>query len=141
LVQGPDTGRYSATCIFMWPYKLMPDPRGALRLLNIGCDVEFAKSKIKVPIKVVNYDDLQPGGKYPKMIDREVWFVKIEVPLELMDDIKEGSIDLADSTIDLEDIEDAYDEDLDKPTTEDDQQDQQADQGMDDMGMPPMEPL
>jgi hypothetical protein len=31
-----------------------------------------------------------------------------------MDSIKEGSIDLADSTIDLADIEDAYNEDLDK---------------------------
>ena len=30
-----------------------------------------------------------------------------------MDDIKEGSIDLADQTIDLSEIEDAYDEDLD----------------------------
>ena len=31
-----------------------------------------------------------------------------------MDDIKEGSIDLAEQSIDLEDIESAYDEDLDK---------------------------
>ena len=31
-----------------------------------------------------------------------------------MDSIKEGSIDLADSTIDLADIEDAYNEDLDQ---------------------------
>jgi hypothetical protein len=33
-----------------------------------------------------------------------------------MDDIKEGSIDLADSTIDLSEIEDAYNEDLDDST-------------------------
>ena len=31
-----------------------------------------------------------------------------------MDDIKQGSIDIAGQTIDLEDIQDAYDEDLDK---------------------------
>jgi len=121
LVQGPNLGRYSATCIFMWPYKLMPDPRGAVRLLKLGCKVEFAKSKIKVPVEVANYDDLVPGTNYPKMVDRPVWFVKIEIPLELMDDIKEGSIDLADSTIDLADIDDAYAEDLDKEFTQEEQ--------------------
>jgi hypothetical protein len=36
LVQGPDIGKYSVTCVFMWPYKLMPDPRGAKRLATIG---------------------------------------------------------------------------------------------------------
>jgi hypothetical protein len=128
LVQGPDMGRYTVTCVFMWPYKLMPDPRGAIRLVNIGCKVEVAKSKIKVPVEVKNYDDFQPGGKYPKMVERPVWFIRIEIPIELMDDIKEGSIDLADSQIDLADLDDAYDEDLDKQTTEDtDQQDQQED--------------
>jgi hypothetical protein len=114
LVQGPNLGRYDVTCVFMWPYKLMPDPRGAKRLLALGCKVEFAKSGIKVPIEITNYDDFVPGTKYPRMKQRKIWFVKITVPLDLMDDIKEGSIDLAGQTIDLADIEDAYDEDLDK---------------------------
>lgn len=126
LVQGPELGRYSATCVFMWPYKMMPDPRGALRLINIGCKVEIAKSKIKVPVEVKNYDDFQPGGKYPKMVERPVWFMRIEMPVELMDDIKEGSIDIADSQIDLADLDDAYDEDLDKQTT-DENTDQEQD--------------
>jgi hypothetical protein len=134
LVQGPNLGRYSATCIFMWPYKLMPDPRGAVRLLKLGCKVEFAKSKIKVPVHVANYDDLVPGTNYPKMVDRPVWFVKIEIPLELMDDIKEGSIDLADSTIDLADIDDAYAEDLDKEFT---QEGQDTEEGAGDATAPP----
>jgi hypothetical protein len=43
-----------------------------------------------------------------------------------MDDIKEGSIDLADQTIDLSDIEDAYDEDLDDNTSEGDSAQQEA---------------
>ena len=114
LVQGPNLGRYAVTCVFMWPYKLMPDPRGAKRLLALGCKVEFAKSGIKVPIEITNYDDFVPGTKYPRMKQRKIWFVKITVPLDLMDDIKEGSIDLAGQTIDLADIEDAYDEDLEK---------------------------
>ena len=29
LVAGPEIGRYTVTCTFMWPERLMPDPRGA----------------------------------------------------------------------------------------------------------------
>jgi hypothetical protein len=92
----------------------MPDPRGAKRLLAVGCGVSFAKSKLKVPVQVKNYDDFEQGTNYPKSVEREVWFVKIEIPLELMDDIKEGSIDIAGQSIDLDELEDAYDSDLDK---------------------------
>ena len=119
LVQGPDTGRYACKCIFMWPHKLMPDPRGSLRLINIGCKVTFGKGKIKVPVEVTGYDDYVQGTRYPKMKDHKVWFVEISIPLELMDDIKEGTIDLADQTIDLSDIEDAYTDDLDAPDQSD----------------------
>ncbi len=121
LVQGPDIGRYSAKCIFMWPYKLMPNPKGALRLIKIGCKVTFGKGEIEVPVQVKDYDDFNPGTRYPKMHKRKVWFVEITIPFELMDDIKEGSIDLAGQTIDLSEIEDAYDEDLDDIEQNDEQ--------------------
>jgi hypothetical protein len=114
LVDGPNVGRYNCKCVFMWPYKLMPDPRAAIRLTKIGCKVVFGKGEIEVPVEVKNYDDFVQGTRYPKMINRKVWFVEITVPIELMDDIKEGSIELADQTIDLSEIEDAYDEDLDE---------------------------
>jgi hypothetical protein len=113
LVEGPDVGRYNAKCIFMWPYKLMPDPRGGVRLTKIGCKVKYGRGEIKVPVEVKDYDDFQPGTRYPKMHNRKVWFVEIVIPFELMEDIKEGSIDLADQTIDLSEIQDAYDSDLD----------------------------
>lgn len=125
LVQGPDNGRYTVTCTFMWPYKLMPDPSGAKRLANIGCNIKFAKSKIKVPVEVKDYDDFVQGTMYPKMAEKPVWFVQIEMPKELMNDIKEGSIDLADQTIDLEDIDEAYEDDLDKENTQ-----QEGEKGM-----------
>lgn len=127
LVQGPNVGRYDVSCIFMWPYKLMPDPRAVKRLLAVDCNVEWTKTKIEVPVEVKNYDDLVPGTNYPKGVKRQVWLVKITVPLDLMDDIKEGSIDLAGSNIDLAELEDAYDEDLDKAGAEnkEDEQSQQ----------------
>jgi len=120
LVQGPDVKRYTVSCIFMWPYKLMPDPRGAKRLVAIGCTIQFAKSKIKVPVEIENYEDYVPGTRYPKMKERPVWFVKITIPTELMNEIKDGSIDLADQDIDLQEIEDAYTDDLDQEGTQDD---------------------
>jgi len=118
LVQGPELGRYTVSCTFMWPYKLMPDPHAVKRLLAIGCKVDYKKGKLKVPVEVKNYDDFIQGTNYPKSAEREVWFVRIEVPLELMDDIKEGSIDLADQSIDLEELDSAYDDDLDKEGTQ-----------------------
>ena len=140
LVQGPDIGKYSVTCVFMWPYKLMPDPRGAKRLATIGCDVAFAKSRIKVPVEVKNYEDFVQGTRYPKMEERPIWFVQIKMPKELMNDIKEGSIDLADQTIDLEEIDNAYENDLDKQDGGD--QDAQAPMDMGaPLGAPPASPV
>lgn len=131
LVQGPVVKRYSVTCMFMWPYKLMPDPSGAKRLASIGCNIKFKKTKIEVPIEVKNYDDFMPGTRYPKSVKRTVWLVMIEMPKDLMDDIKEGSIDLAGQNIDLEELDNAYDADLDKEDSSE-QEDQQQDT---DMGM------
>ena len=72
------------------------------------------KSKIEVPVAVTSYEDFQSGSRYPKMQENQVWFMQIEIPFELMDDIKEGSIDLADQTIDLSEIDNAYDSDLEQ---------------------------
>ena len=133
LVQGPDVGRYSVSCIFMWPYKLMPNPKGGLRLTNVGCKIKFKKTKIEVPVEIKDYDDYVPGTRYPKMSEKEVWLVYIEIPNQLLDDIKEGSVDLAGKTIDLDELDDSYDEDLDKDGTTQQEENQQ----MQPDGMPP----
>ena len=119
LVQGPTIGRYNCSCCFMWPYKLMPDPKAVLRLTAIGCDVKMRKGQLEVPIAVTSYEDFQSGSRYPKMKENQVWFMQITIPFDLMDDIKEGTVDLADQTIDLSEIEDAYDVDLDEETSSD----------------------
>lgn len=134
LVSGPNVKRYTVDCIFMYPYKLMPNPKGAKRLLSIGCNLKFKKTKIKVPVEIKNFGDYKPGTHYPKMIEREVWLVYIEMPKELMNDIREGSIDLAGQNIDLEDLDSAYDEDLDEEGTDAEDNDQAQDQ-MPDLGM------
>jgi hypothetical protein len=98
----------------MWPYKLMPNPKGAKRLISLGCKLKFKKTKIRVPIEIKNYEDYVPGTRYPKMVKRSVWLVLIEMPKELMNEIREGSIDLAGQTVDLQELDDSYDDDLDQ---------------------------
>ena len=50
LVEGPVYERYFVTCTFMWPYKFMPDPDGATRLLDYGCEVRFKKDMLEYPV-------------------------------------------------------------------------------------------
>jgi len=116
LVDGPEIGRYNVKCVFMWPYKLMPDPRGAKRIKNLGGKVKFTTTEVKIPIQVKNYDDFVPGTNYPKMVKTKVWLVEITLPMHLLDEIKQGSMDLADQEIDLSELQDSYKEDLDKTT-------------------------
>lgn len=114
LVQGPDIGKYRVGCIFMWPEKLMPDPRGARRLLPFDCEVRFKKTQMKIPIKIEEPDDYIPGTHKARLIEKPVWLVEIVMPKSLMGDIRTGSIEMEDEDIDLEELDDAYDQDLDK---------------------------
>jgi hypothetical protein len=127
LVQGPDIGKYKVGCIFMWPEKLMPDPRGGRRLLPFDCEVKFKKTKIKIPVKIEEPDDYVPGTRKARLIERPVWLVEIVMPKNLMSDIRTGSIEMEDQDIDLEELDSAYEQDLDKQEfKQDDQADQQS---------------
>lgn len=114
LVSGPEIGRYTVSCIFMWPEKLMPDPRGGRRLLPFDCKVRFKKTQIKIPIKIEDPDDYRGGTHKARLIQKPVWLVEIEMPKSLMMDIRTGSIELEDQEIDLADLDSAYEEDLDQ---------------------------
>jgi hypothetical protein len=127
LVQGPDIGKYKVGCIFMWPEKLMPDPRGGRRLLPFDCDVKYKRSSIKIPIKIEEPDDFIAGTHKARLIEKKVWLVEIVMPKALMSDIRTGSIEMEDQSIDLEDLDQSYEEDLDQDEfKQDDQQQQQA---------------
>lgn len=128
LVSGPDIGKYRVTCIFMWPEKLMPDPRGARRLLPFDCEVKFKKTRMKVPMKVENPSDFRPGTHKARLIEKKIWLVEITMPKALMSDIRTGSVELEDQDIDLADLDDAYEQDLDKESYQNDTQAQNAQQ-------------
>lgn len=128
LVEGPIYEKYFVTCTFMWPYKLMPDPRGGERLLEYDCEVYYAKDQLEYPIKVEDPDDYQPGTKMPRMAKKPVWLVTIVMPKKLMQEIQQGSLELEGATLDLEDIESAYEEGTDEAMDLDQQEQQNAEQ-------------
>ena len=128
LVSGPDISRYTVTCIFMWPEKLMPDPRAARRLLPFDCSVKYKKTTMKVAAKVNDPSDYIPGTHKAKLIEKKVWLVEITMPKDLMNDIRTGSIEMEDQEIDLADLDDAYEQDLDQESYQSDENAENAQQ-------------
>ena len=120
LVAGPEITKYRVACTFMWPEKLMPDPRGARRLLPFDCDISYQKKMIKIPIRITDPSDYKPGTKKAKIIEKPVWLVEIVMPKSLMNDIKTGSIEMEDQEIDLDELDQAYEQDLDKQENQSD---------------------
>jgi len=113
LVVGPEYEKYFVKCTFMWPYKLMPNPRGGERLLDYGCEIKYKKDQLSYPVKVKDPKDFEPGTKVPKMKHIPVWLVEIVMPKQLMQEINQGSLELESGTVDVEDIEQSYEEGAD----------------------------
>jgi hypothetical protein len=130
LVAGPNIDKYRVTCIFMWPEKLMPDPRGARRLLPFDCEVKYKKTAMKVPIKITDPSDYRPGTKKARITEKKIWLVQITMPKALMSDIRTGSVELEDQDIDLKDLDQAYEQDLDQQSYQNKQQAQNAQQSL-----------
>lgn len=108
LVDGPLYEKYFVTCTFMWPYKFMPDPRAAERLLDYGCDVFYKKDDLEYSVRIKQSTDFANGTKVAKKAKTKIWLVKIVMPKSLMQEIRQGSLELVAGDIDMEDIEHAY---------------------------------
>ena len=130
LVSGPEIGRYRVTCTFMWPEKMMPDPRGGRRLLPYDCEIKYRRIMMQIPIKIDDPSDYRPGTKKAKMIERPVWLVEITMPKSLMQDIRTGSIEMEDEEIDLEELDQAYEQDLHQEEYQNDEKAQDAQQSL-----------
>lgn len=108
LVEGPVYEKYFVKCTFMWPYKNMPDPKGAERLAGYECDIEYKQDYFEHPKKVKSPTDFAPGTKVPRLVKSPIWLVTIVMPKKLMADIEQGALELESGTVDMEDIDDAY---------------------------------
>lgn len=134
LVEGPAIEKYWVRCMFMWPRKLMPDPRGAERLLPYGVKVTYEKTNIQIPTKIESPDDFRPDGtRKGKLIDVPVWLVDIKMPKELIADIEQGSLEIAGEEMDLEDIQNAYQQGIDQEANVKQEDDSEMDLGADAM--------
>lgn len=94
LVSGPKESRYFVECTFMWPKEQMPEPKGGLVLIDYGCKVQFAESKIAKVRKIKDPDDIRPGTRKGKIDHEDIWMVKITMPKKLMHDINRGYTEL-----------------------------------------------
>lgn len=119
LLEGPIYEKYFVTCKWMYRFRQMPDPSGAERLLNYGCEVTYEKSTLEYPIKVKSPDDFKPGTRVPRLVSTPVWVVTITIPKRLMSDIQAGALELENETLDMDDIEDAYEEGMDELQAQD----------------------
>jgi hypothetical protein len=116
LVQGPEYNKFFVTCTFMWPYKKMPDPKGAARLGEYDCEVKYQQDFFEHPDQVKSPNDFKPGTKVPRTIKSPVWLVEITMPKKLMQEIQQGALELESGTIDMEDVDQAYENNADDET-------------------------
>ena len=106
LVEGPEIGRYWYKTTWMFPYELMPDPDGGLRLTKLGAKIGFRKGTFKKPIKVTGPQDwADETTKKAKIVDHPVWLVNIDLPIKYIN----RGLDNIDDII-MKDIEDANSE-------------------------------
>jgi hypothetical protein len=91
-------------------------------LLSYDCEVYYSKDTLEYPVDIKSPDDFEDGTKMPKMAKKPVWLVKIVMPKKLMQEIQQGSLELESATLDLEDIEQAYEEGTDDTANYDSEQ-------------------
>lgn len=112
LVNGPIFEKYFVTCTWMFNYREMPDPRGGERLLGYGCEITYKEDVLEYPVKIKSPDDYQPGTRVARMVKKPIWLVTIVMPKKLMQDIEQGSVELENENIDIEDINDVEEDNL-----------------------------
>jgi hypothetical protein len=115
IVEGPKIDRYWITVTLMYPYKLMPDPEGALRLTDHGCKVWMGRDVLKHVAKIKgseSYETDKDGKLKAKVIESPVWLVKITMPRHFVDEIQTDKVQAGDTSIDMDAVTDAYDENL-----------------------------
>lgn len=118
LVEGPHINRYWFTATWMYPRALMPDLGGAQRLLKYGCSVKYEKSIFEIPKRVLDprrdIEHSAEQNKKPRTTEMPVWLVTITMPRRYVDQSQEGVFEISGQEIDMETVEDAWAQELDK---------------------------
>jgi hypothetical protein len=116
IVEGPKIDRYWITVSLMYPEKMMPDPEGAMRLIDHGCKVWMGKDTLKHVAKITGESSLEQDPETveqrAKIIESPVWLVKVTMPRHFVDEVQTDRVQAGDTTIDMDAVTDAYDENL-----------------------------
>lgn len=115
VAEGPHLSRYWLHVKLLYPYKKMPDPRAALRLTDIGCEIKFNKGVLKTPVDVKSREDLDEEGK-PKLKSNDVWLIDVWMPRKFVDEFSDEKIKIGDDEVDMSELNQAYDDGLDDET-------------------------
>ena len=125
VIAGPEVTKYWVTVTLMYPYKLMPDPDAAMRLIKHGARVFYGKDTFIEPIKITSPDDLMPedenGKRKPKRLKKPIWLVTIEMPRQFVSEFDSNKITINGMDIDMSEVEGAYDSDYDNEMNPDKQ--------------------
>ena len=114
VVEGPILERHWFGVTLMYPHKSMPDPDALRRLTKQGCKIEYIKEQIEVPVKVKSIEDIADlNSKTPRTETKDVWLVKIEMPRRFIEDFDDRSLEISGKDIDMQSLNQAYDEGLD----------------------------
>ena len=114
LASGPISTRYWVTCKFIWPKKMPPDPMFVKRLKNNGIDVTVTSGHLNKPKHITTKEDFREGSHYPKLVKHPVWVMEISVPKHLTQEVERGYMELGGEKLDMSELDQAYDQDLDK---------------------------
>ena len=139
VVQGPDLEKYWVTVTLMYPKKLMPNPDGALRIIERGGKVFYQEDVYIKPVKVSSPEDLESRKKpftdsdtktemRPKLVKEPIWLVKITLPRKFVNSQSSEKIRVADTELDLDAVTSAYDQNLDQEEALQDENPQTANQ-------------
>src|SRR6056297_1615559 len=117
VIKGPIISKYWVEVYLMYPYKQMPNPEAALRLIKHGCYVFYQKDTLTDNVKIKRPNDLvmdpERNKHVPKTKKIDVWVIKIVMPRHLLTDYNVKKISALTGEVDLDDVVDAYDQGLD----------------------------
>lgn len=113
ILEGPEIGRHYVNVKLLYPYKSMPDPEGAKRLIARDCLVKYSKDMLESPRPVKTFSDvevsLRPDGSQkftPKADSEPVWVISVDMPRRYVDEFSASHIEAKeDEYIDQEDTD------------------------------------
>lgn len=111
VVEGPIVRRYWLDMTLRYPFKSMPDPKAALRLLKHGVRVDYQKAKVGTD--AFGEDLTKEEEEEAKKDEEKVWLLRVSIPRRLVVQIDAASHDFYDDEVDVDDVEDAKDSGMD----------------------------